>query len=102
MIERVVLFKLKDAYATPDARAEIAAHSRQALQGLAGVVSCSVGVPADAPSEKSWDLSLVLHFESLSAVDAFRQDPAYREYVDEYMRPRVEVEKAWNFNVSDG
>lgn len=97
MIERIVLFKLKDEFCTDEARSEIAKHTREALSVLPGVKSISVGVPADAPSEKSWDLSIVLGFETLEAIDGYREHPDHRAYVDDYMRPRMEVIKAWNF-----
>lgn len=98
MIERIVLFKLKDEYANERARAEIADHSRKVLGAVPGVKAVSVGVPADAPSEKSWDLSLVLQFATLEAVEAYREHPDHRSYVNDYMRPRMEVIKAWNFS----
>ncbi len=97
MIERVVLFKLKDEYANDEARAEIAARSREILGALPGVQALSIGVPADAPSEKSWDLSIIVRFDSLEAIERYRVHPDHRAYVDEYMRPRMEVIKAWNF-----
>lgn len=99
MIERIVLFKLKDKYCNPEARAEIAERSRDALASMIGVRSVSVGVPADDASEKSWDLSLVLRFDSMERVKHFSTDPDHRAYVDKYMRPRMEVVKAWNFSV---
>ena len=97
MITRIVLFKLKDEYCTDEARAEIAAYTRSTLEAIAGVQALSVGVPADDASEKSWDLSIILEFGSIEDVTAYRNDPAHRAYVDEYMRPRMEVVKAWNF-----
>jgi hypothetical protein len=97
MIERIVLIKVKAEYCTDAAREEIAAHSLAALEGLPGVGHVHVGVPADEASEKSWDLSIVIHFDSLRAVEQFRTNPEHRRYVDEYLRPRMEVIKAWNF-----
>jgi len=97
MVERIVLFKLKSAYCDDEARAEIADRTRRDLGALKNVRSVSVGVPADEPSEKSWDLSLVVRFDTLEDVDAYLVDPAHRAYVDDYMRERIEVIKAWNF-----
>lgn len=99
MIDRIVLFKLKEAYAHDAARREVAAHSRQVLASVPGVEEVRVGVPADAAAGKSWDLSVVVRFASLDAVEAYRVHPVHRAYVDEYMRPRMEVVKAWNFEV---
>jgi hypothetical protein len=97
MIERIVLFKLKGEHANDAERRRVAEHSREVLAAIPGVESVSVGVPADPSAEKSWDLSLVVRFASLDAVEPYRVHPAHRRYVDEYMRPRMEVVKAWNF-----
>lgn len=97
MIDRIVLFKLKDDYANDAARAEIAAHSRAVLEKLSQVRSVSVGEPADEAAGQSWDISLVVVLDDLEAVAAYNVDPDHRAYVDDYMIPRVEVRKAWNF-----
>jgi hypothetical protein len=99
MIERIVLFKLKPEHANPQSRKEVAAHSRKVLATVPGVESVSVGVPADADAEKSWDLSVIVRFASLEAVEPYRDHPVHRQYVDEYMTPRMEVRKSWNFRV---
>ena len=99
MIERIVLFKLKDDYCNDAARAEIAARTRKDIGALPQVRAVSVGVPADEASEKSWDISLVVRFDSLEDVAEYAVDPDHRAYVDQYMRERVEVIKAWNFQV---
>ncbi|MFW5925069.1 MAG: Dabb family protein [Myxococcota bacterium] len=100
MIDRIVLFKLKDEYANDAARWEVAAYSKDALASVPGVRSVSVGIPADDPSRKSWDLSIVVRFDSLEEVQAYLIHPDHRRYVDDYMRPRMEVVKAWNFELT--
>ena len=97
MIDRIVLFKLKDEYSNDEARAEIAEKSRKDLSALPQVVNVSVGVPADAHALEGWDLSLVVRFNSLEDVKAYIVDPDHRAYVDDYMADRIEVRKAWNF-----
>ena len=99
MVERHVLIKLKGEHATPEMREEIAIHSRSILGNLEGARGLSVGLPADKASLASWDLSFVLHFESLEATDAYLAAPSYRAFVDEYLEPKSEVIKAWNFEV---
>lgn len=99
MVQRIVLFKLKDEFCNDAARSEIAAYTREVFTALEGVRSAHVGVPADAPSEKSWDLSIVLQFDSIDAVKRYAVDPDHRAYVDDYIRPRMEVVKAWNFAI---
>ncbi|MCA9531541.1 MAG: Dabb family protein [Myxococcales bacterium] len=98
MIDRVVLYKLRDELTTDEARAEIAAHARVALRSLPGVRDLRVGVPADEASAKSWDLSLVLRFDTLDDLEPYRTDAAHQAFVA-YMAERAVVSKRWNFAV---
>jgi len=100
MIERLVLIKLKSDYTTPQARTEIVRYSQAALERLPGVQSVDIGVPADAKCDGSWDLALRLRFADLDAATAYVPHPQHREYVDEYLSPRMEMIKAWNFRVT--
>ena len=99
MIQRIVLFKLKDEYCNDAAREEFAARTRKDLEALPQVRGVDVGVPADAASEASWDISISVRFESMDDVQAYIVDPAHRAYVDGYAMPRIEVRKAWNFHI---
>ncbi|KPK14949.1 MAG: hypothetical protein AMJ62_11290 [Myxococcales bacterium SG8_38] len=99
MIERIVLFKLKEEHCNDAARAEFAERTRNDLGALKGVRSVSVGVPADEASEASWDISIVVRFDSMDDVRRYISDPEHRAYVDGYAAPRIEVRKAWNFEV---
>ena len=98
MIERIVLFKLKEEYCNDAARAEFAERTRTDLSALPQVRSVTVGVPADEASEASWDISIVLRFDSMQDVQQYIVDPAHRAYVDNYATPQIEVRKAWNFH----
>ena len=97
MIQRVVLFKLKDEYCNDAARAEFAERTRADLSALQHIRGVSVGVPADEASEASWDISIVVEFDSMDDVQKYIVDPAHRAYVDDYAMPHIEVRKAWNF-----
>ena len=99
MIERIVLYKLKDEYCNDAARAEIAERTRVDLGALQDVRAVTVGVPADEASEASWDISIIVQFDSMEDMQKYMVDPAHRAYVDNYATPRVEVRKAWNFRV---
>lgn len=101
MIERIVLFKLRPEHATEAGRREIADHSRAVLTALPMVRSVTVGVPADEGSRRSWDISLVVRFDSSEEMRRYVDDPDHRAYVDEYMLPRAEVRKAWAFEVTE-
>ncbi len=99
MIERIVLFKLKDEYSNAEAIAGIAERTRKDIGALSMVKSVNVGIPADEESKKSWDLSLVVRFDSLEDVERYMVDPDHRAYVDDFIRARIEVVKAWNFDI---
>ncbi len=101
MIQRFVLFKLVDKHCNDADRREIAAYTRRAITTLPGVQSVDVGVPADEASTRSWDLSLVVYFDDVDAIAAYAEHPDHRRFVDEYMKPRVEVVKAWNFELTE-
>lgn len=70
------------------------------LSGLPGVQHLWVAEPADEVSRAAWDLCLVIDFANLEDVEAFRVHPAHRAYVDEFLKPRLKVIKAWNFEVA--
>jgi hypothetical protein len=99
VIHRYVFVKLVADCATDQGRAEVAEHARTALAALPGVVEVAVGIPADGPSEKAWDLSIDVSFGSIADVEVYRMHPDHRAFVDEYLAPRMEVIKAWNFVV---
>jgi hypothetical protein len=99
MIERIVLYKLKDEYCNDAARSEIAERTRADLSALQDVRSVTVGVPADEASGASWDISIIAQFDSMDDMQKYMVDPAHRSYVDNYATPRIEVRKAWNFRV---
>ena len=97
MIKRIVLFKLKEEYCNDAVRAEFAERTRKDLAALEQVRGVSVGVPADEASAESWDICIVVEFDSMADVQAYVVDPAHRAYVDQYAMPRIEFRKAWNF-----
>ena len=97
MIERIILFKLED----PSTRHEVAARSVAALQDLPEVEELSVGVPADAASEKSWDLSIVIGVHSLALLGNLLEGEAFKGYLEQTMKGRYQVLKAWSFERLD-
>jgi hypothetical protein len=98
MIERYVFVKLKPEYSTDAQRAEIRERS-QALLAIPGVRGLAVGAPADAGSSAAWDLSLCVRFDSLAAVDRYLDDPGHEAYYEGFLLDRLQVIKAWNFEV---
>lgn len=101
MIERIVLIKLKEAHANDEGRRRVVAHARRVLPLVPGVVSCTVGAPADEAARDSWDISFIVRFERLVDVATYDANEDHRALVDEFLEPIVEVKKAWNFDVGD-
>ena len=99
MIERYHFLKLKPEFAAPERRHEAAARVRAVLPTVPGVLSITVGEPADAEAAAGWDLSIVVRFATLADVAVYRAHPTHRQLVDEVLTPRVEFKKAWNFDV---
>lgn len=97
MIERTVLVKLRESYAGEAERREIASHSREALSRVPGVTGVTVAVAADEKTSGSWDLVMTVRFAALENVSTYGAHPLHRTYVDDYLRPRMETIKAWNF-----
>jgi len=97
MIERIVLLKLKRTYSTPQAVREIIDHSIEVLSALPGVRHVHAGEAADEPTSSDWDMSLVLHFDSVEDVEPYRVHPDHRSYVDQYLIPRIETIRAISF-----
>lgn len=94
MIERIVLFKLKPTHASPESRARFASALAEALRGR---LDASVGVPADAAAEKSWDLSIVVRLPTLELAQAFDPVGALSDASGVPASDLVEVTKSWVF-----
>lgn len=99
MVERYVFIKLKSEHATEAGRKEVAERTLDDLDGLPGVVKLIVGTPADQHAGDAWDLSIVVVFDRYEDVAPYLSHPDHRRYVDEYLKPRLEVIKYWNFDV---
>lgn len=97
MIERYIFIRLDDQHATDQGRAEVVARTREVLPALPGVVSATVGTPADDSSAGAWDIGIVVRFERVEDIPGYSQHPDHRAYVDEFLAPRMKVIKAWNF-----
>jgi hypothetical protein len=93
MVERILLFKLNDS----STREEVASLTLRALSGLRTLEELSVGLPADEPSAKSWDLSVVMGFATQEDLEAALESPFFHSYMQRDMEGRYEVVKAWNF-----
>jgi hypothetical protein len=99
MVENVALIKLKSEHANASARITIVRRALADLASLPGVASLSAGVPADAPSEASWDVIITVRCATLEDLDAYRSHPMHRRFVDEVVVPVSAVRKGWSFLV---
>lgn len=99
MIERHVYVRLNEQYRGQ--RDEMVAHTLKVFKTIPGVVSIKVGTPADDHANAAWDLCLMVGFASMDDVEPYRVHPIHVEYVNEYINPRAEMKKAWNFVVAE-
>ena len=99
MVERYVFIKLKDEYATEEGRQEVIERTFGDLRAVPGLKKLIVGNPADEAAERSWDISIVAVFDRLEDVAPYLAHPDHRRYVDEFLKPRREIIKYWNFDV---
>ena len=102
MIQRIIMVKLKDEWATPAGRAEVAAHSRAVMGGLKTILGVDVGTPADDAATRSWDLSLVVRLASAADLPGYISEPAHKAYVEDYLSPKAIVKKVWNMKIPGG
>lgn len=101
MIERHHYFRLKEPHTTAEGRADTARRCTAALSNLPGVRGMTVGLPADDHAEAAWDLTIIMQFDSLEAIEAYRAHPDHRKFVDEVLGPRIDVKKIWNFTIPE-
>ena len=99
MIERFAFVKLAPEHATDETRRALAAQAREILRPLPGVLSITIGLPADEDSAKAWDLCVNVRFANLADAANYRFHPVHRKFVDEVVAPRSAARKGWSFTV---
>ena len=97
MIHRMVMIKLQAKHRERAARGAVAERCRQVLPSVPGVVEAWVGTPLDARTEGDWDLAIRIVFSAESDIAPYIVHPMHRELVDDFLKPRSEALKAWNF-----
>ena len=96
-LARIVLIKLKPEHVNVDTRAALARDVRSALAGEADVLGLRVELPADADSERSWDLALRIELASQDAFERLAARERYRALFEHVIPERAVVVKAWSF-----
>jgi hypothetical protein len=99
MIERFAFVKLSPEHSTDETRHALAAQAREVLRPLPGVLSITIGLPADEDSAKAWDLCVNVRFANLADAANYRFHPVHRKFVDEVVAPRSAARKGWTFTV---
>ena len=99
MIQRIVMFRLKEEHRNEAAREAFAERTRNDLDALSQTRGVTVGVPADDKTAASWDIVITVLFDSMEDVHAYIPDPDHRKYVEGYAMPKIEARKAWNVEI---
>ena len=99
MIERFAFVKLAPEHSTDETRRALAAQAREILRPLPGVLSITIGLPADEDSGKAWDICVNVRFANLADAALYRAHPVHRRFVDEVVAPRSAARKGWTFSV---
>ncbi|MET0285179.1 MAG: hypothetical protein ABW352_11940 [Polyangiales bacterium] len=88
-----MLFKLND----PSTRQAIAAMMVSTFAKLTDIEELSVGVPANADAQKSWDLSVVIGVPNLALMEQLLASNTFTTFFEKTMNGRFTVTKAWSF-----
>ena len=95
MVQRNLFFRLEPPRQTPEGRRDAVEELRAGLSAGPRLRGLTIGVPADAPSEKSWDLSVALHFDDVQSASVFVADR--QPFLDGWCASRAQVVKGWSF-----
>ncbi|MBC8871902.1 MAG: Dabb family protein [Planctomycetes bacterium] len=98
MIDRMVFVRFKEEYRTDTKRAEIASHSENTLRAVPQVRAIRVATALDDKTRQDWDMLLAIRLDSIEDLEPFRLNPIHREYVDNYLKPKMAQIKGWNFS----
>lgn len=101
MFNRFVFIKLTPQYSNDEGITEVLEESKRVLPNIPGVVNCSGGRPADEHAGKGWDLCLTLRFASLEDIESYRVHPEHEKFLQEFLAPKVEAKRVWNFAVQE-
>lgn len=100
MIQRVVLCKLHAAYA---GEAEtVMRHTAEVLPRVPEVRGLEVGAPSDPRTRREWDFAILVRFDDMEAVEAYRAHEIHRKYYELYLKPMLATIRVYNFEVPVG
>lgn len=94
-IDRVVLIKLSDE--ARDSVDATIARAGEVLSGIPQVIEFEIWRGADAKSAGDWDFGIHARFDDIESVETYIKDEGHRQWVDQELKPKMLVIKAWNF-----
>ena len=100
MIQRVVLCKLHPAYV--DELQAVQWHTAEVLAQAPGVRGLEVGAPSDPRTRREWDFAILIRFDDMEAVEAYRAHEIHRKYYELYLKPMLDKIRVYNFEVPVG
>lgn len=96
---RQIFFKFKEKFQTNESTKQILEETSRVFGLIDPIHKFETLTPADAEAKKAWDLNLVVYFKSLPDIEDYKIHPEHRQYVDEFLQGKIEVIKAWNFEI---
>lgn len=96
-VERHVFLKFSEEFATPEAIDEVVDRTPPMLSPVPQVQRLRIGRPADPRTSETWHLVLIIELSSADEIDDYREHPAHRSYYLDFLKPRLDIIKAWNF-----
>ena len=96
---RQVFLKFRASFQSVEAVDLILNETIRVFEQIKSIQSFEVLKPADAVAKKAWDLNLIVNFDSLKDIETYKNNINHREYVDSFLKDKVEVIKAWNFEI---
>ena len=89
--------KFRDDYQSPADIKIVLTELRKVLSINSSINAFAFRVGADSASCKAWDLSLTLDFLNMEDFENYQRDQKYIRLMEEFLAPKLEVIKAWNF-----
>ncbi|HMA62195.1 MAG TPA: Dabb family protein [bacterium] len=91
MIQRIVLMNINE-----NDIEKVIEKSKQVLPSIPQVKSLQVGALKD---DSVYNLALIILFENREDVKSFSPHPVHRDYVDNFLKPKLEDIKAYNVKI---
>ena len=91
MIQRIVLLQIKN-----DQMDNVIKESKKIIPNLPKVKSLQVG---RLDNDSNFNLALIILFDNLQDIAEFSPNPIHRDYVDNFLKPKIERIKAYNVNI---